>query len=113
MSKLARCLALVAAMLAVSVFALSIAEAQEKGKKATGKTTGIVEVNEGKDGKYRFNVRDNDGKLLAQSALTGFATKDDAMKGLEKLKDALENPKITTGKKAAGGKDKDKGADKE
>ncbi|HVK18879.1 MAG TPA: hypothetical protein VM533_18255 [Fimbriiglobus sp.] len=108
MRKLVRCLALVTAMTTVSVAALSVADAQEKGKKATGKTTGIVEINEGKDGKFRFNVRDNDGKFLAMSGPTGFATKEDAAKALEKLKDALENPKVTSAKKAAGGKEKDK-----
>jgi uncharacterized protein YegP (UPF0339 family) len=105
MLKLVRGLALVAAMATVSVVALSVADAQEKGKKATEKTTGIVEVNEGKDGKYRFTIRDNDGKFLAQGGgPTGYATRDDAMKGLEKLKAALENPKITS-KKSAKNKD--------
>jgi uncharacterized protein YegP (UPF0339 family) len=105
MLKLVRGLALVAAMSTVSVAALSVAEAQEKGKKATGKTTGIVEVNEGKDGKFRLVIRDNDEKFLASSA--AFATKEEATKGIEKLKDALENPKITS-KKSANGKGKDK-----
>ena len=40
MSKLARCLALVAAMATVSAAALSVADAQEKGKKAAGKPPG-------------------------------------------------------------------------
>ena len=70
-------------------------------------------MNEGKDGKFRFTVRDNDNKFLAQGGgPTGFATKDDALKAVEKLKTALENPKITYGK-TDGGKGKDKGADKE
>jgi hypothetical protein len=105
MSKLVRCLALMAAMSTVSIVALSVAEAQEKGKKATGKTSGIVEVNEGKDGKFRLIVRDTEDKYLATSA--AFASKEDAMKGLDRLKEALENPKITS-KKAAAGKAKDK-----
>lgn len=107
MLKLVRGLALVAAMTAVSVAALSVAEAQEKGKKASGMTTGTVVVNEGKDGMYRLTIRDADDKFLANS--TAYATKDDAMKGLEKLKHALENPKITSKKSAAGkAKEKDK-----
>ena len=112
MSKLARCLALVAAMATVSAAALSVADAQEKGKKAAGKTSGTIVVNEGKDGKYRFTIRDTDGKFLAQSSPISFATKDDALKGVEKLKAALENPKTTYGK-SEGAKDKGKGADKE
>jgi hypothetical protein len=109
MKKWVRGLALVAAMTTVSVAALSVADAQEKGKKSTGKTTGIVVVSEGKDGKFRFTVRDNDEKFLAMSGPTGFTTREDALKALEKLKDALENPKITSKKSAADkGKDKDK-----
>jgi uncharacterized protein YegP (UPF0339 family) len=106
MKKWVRGLALVAAMAVVSVAALSVAEAQEKGKKAAGKSTGTVVVSEGKDGKYRFTVRDADDKFLAASA--AFATKEEATKGIEKLRDALENPKITSGKKAAAGKGKEK-----
>jgi hypothetical protein len=109
MFKLVRGLALVAAMGTVSVAALSVADAQEKGKKAAGgKTTGIVEVNEGKDGKFRLIIRDSDEKYLATSA--AFATKDDAMKGLDRLKTALENPKMTS--KKSSGKGKTKGKDK-
>jgi uncharacterized protein YegP (UPF0339 family) len=107
MMKWVRGLALVTAMAVVSVAALSVAEAQEKGKKSTGKSTGIVEVSEGKDGKYRLIIRDNDEKFLATSA--AFATQAEATKGIEKLRDALENPKIVNKKAAAGkGKDKDK-----
>ncbi|HET6576509.1 MAG TPA: hypothetical protein VFG68_23110 [Fimbriiglobus sp.] len=103
MLKLVRGLALVAAMTTVSVVALSVADAQEKGKKAAGKTTGIVEVKEGKDGKFRFTIRDNSKKFLAQGGgPSGYATKDDAMKALEKLKEALENPKISYTKSANG-----------
>ena len=105
MLKLVRGLALVAAMTTVSVAALSVADAQEKGKKAAGKTTGIVVVGEGKDGKFRLTIRDADDKFLALS--TPFATKEDALKGLEKIKTALENPKITS-KKSDNGKGKDK-----
>ena len=107
MSKLARCLALVAAMATVSVAALSVADAQEKGKKAAGKTTGFVDVQEGKDGKYRLIIKNSDEKFLAQSSPISFATKDAALKGVEKLKAALENPKTTYGK-TGGAKDKDK-----
>jgi uncharacterized protein YegP (UPF0339 family) len=110
MSKLARCLALVAAMAVVSATAVSVSEAQEKGKK-TGKVTGTVEVNEGKDGKFRLIVRDTDDKYMATSA--AYATKDDAMKGLDKLKAVLENPKITNKKATKNDKDKDKDKDKE
>lgn len=107
MLKLVRGLVLVAAMTTVSVAALSVADAQDKGTKDTGKTTGIVEVNEGKDGKFRLNIRDPDGKLLVMSGPTGYATKDDAVKVLDRLKAALENPKFTS-KKSPVVKGKDK-----
>lgn len=108
-TKLARSLVLLV-MAAVAATALSVAPAQDKGKtkdpqKKAAKTTGIVEMNEGKDGKFRLVIRDSDEKYLATSA--AFATKDDALKGLETLKAALENPKMTT-KKAEKEKDKDK-----
>jgi uncharacterized protein YegP (UPF0339 family) len=107
MSKLARALALLTVMtVATASLSLAPAPAQDKGKakdpqKKAAKTTGIVEVNEGKDGKFRLVIRDSDEKYLATSA--AFATKDDAVKGLDALKAALENPKMTS-KKA----DKDK-----
>jgi uncharacterized protein YegP (UPF0339 family) len=100
MSKLLRCLALVAAMAAVSATAVSVADAQGKGK-----TTGVVEVSEGKDGKFRLIVRDSNKKFLATSA--AFATKDDAMKGLSRLKEALQNPTVVD--KKGNGKGKAKG----
>lgn len=107
-TKWSRALAL-AAMTAVAASALTVATAQDKGKtkdakKSSAKTTGIVEMNEGKDGKFRLVIRDSDEKYLATSA--AFATKDDAAKGLDALKAALENPKMTT--KKADKPDKDK-----
>jgi hypothetical protein len=102
MSKVLRCLALVAAMAAVSATAVSVADAQGKGK-----TTGIVEVSEGKDGKFRLIVRDSDNKYLATSA--AFATKEDAMKGLSRLKEVLQNPTITNKKSKGKAKEKARG----
>ncbi len=69
-------------------------------KDAKATKAGTVEVNEGKDGKYRFNVRDADGKLLAMSGLTGFATRDDAVKALENLKAVLPTAKVAEAKEA-------------
>ncbi len=89
---------------------LSLAAAQDKKdttkkdttKKDTTKTTkaaGVIEVNEGKDDKFRFVIRDADGKLLAMSGPTGFATREDAIKALETLKDALPTAKLAAPKK--------------
>lgn len=108
-----RCMAMLGIM-TVATASMTIATAQDKSKSTkqakAGKTTGIVEMNEGKDGKFRLVIRDNDEKYLATSA--AFATKEDAEKGLESLKSALENPKMTskkaTPKTKAKAKDEDK-----
>ncbi|MFO0803947.1 MAG: YegP family protein [Gemmataceae bacterium] len=81
----------------VSTATISTAPAQDKKdttKKATADTRpGKVEVSEGKDGKFRFVVRDADGKYLAQSG--AFEKKEDALKGIETLKEALAKATIT------------------
>jgi uncharacterized protein YegP (UPF0339 family) len=113
MSKVARGLALAAFVAGLGVAAtvplspVQATQAKKDDKKKSGKTTGIVEVNEGKDGKFRLVIRDNDEKFLATSA--AFATKAEAEKGIERIQEALENPKVTH-KKSEG--DKDKGKDK-
>jgi len=82
----------------VTSTAIPTAPAQDKkdtAKKAPAGKAGIVEVNEGKDGKFRFTVRDADGKFLAQSG--AFEKKEDAMKGIETLKDVLPKATVTSG----------------
>jgi uncharacterized protein YegP (UPF0339 family) len=69
----------------------------KKDAKATAKGGGTIEVNESKDGKFRFTVRDADGKYLGGSA-TGYATKEDAVKAVDALKAALGTAKIEYGK---------------
>lgn len=75
--------------------------AQKKEAKAA--KGGVVEVKQGKDDKFRLTVRDADGKFLAMSG--AFATKADALKGLDALKDALKDAKVVEVK--GGGKDDD------
>ncbi len=82
-----------------------VAPAQDKKdtKKDTTKVAppakgGTIEVNESKDGKFRFTVRDAEGKYLGGSA-TGYATKEDAVKAVDALKAALGTAKIEYGKK--------------
>ena len=105
MTKLLCSLVLFAGMTGlVSSGSLGLALAQDKKdtKKDAPKTTakaGVIEVNEGKDGKFRFVIRDADGKLLAMSGPTGFATREDAIKALETLKDALPTAKLAAPKK--------------
>ena len=104
MTKLLCSLVLFAGMTGlVSSGSLGLALAQDKkDTKKDAKTTkaaaAVIEVNEGKDGKFRFFVRDADDKLLAMSG-TGFATREDAVKAIEKLRDALPTAKIAAPKK--------------
>jgi uncharacterized protein YegP (UPF0339 family) len=106
--KIIRCLVLSAAMAGLVVAGgMTTAPAQEKKGKAT-KATGTVEINEGKDGKFRFFIRDGDGELLAMSGPSGFATKAEATKALDTLKEVLPNAKTVAGKPA----DKDDKKDK-
>jgi hypothetical protein len=61
--------------------------AQAKKDDKAGKTakdkkdakTGVSEIKKGKDDKYRFFVRDADGKLLAMSGPGGFESMKDAV----------------------------------
>jgi len=83
----------------VSTSALPVAPAQDKkgeAKKAAAKP-GVIEVNEGKDGKFRFTVRDSEEKFLAQSG--AFEKREDAIKGIETLKEALAKATIAPAKK--------------
>jgi uncharacterized protein YegP (UPF0339 family) len=57
-------------------------------------------VNEGKDGKFRFNVPSAEGKLLATSGPTGYADEKTALKAIEDLKMALKTAKVMPTKKA-------------
>lgn len=104
MSKLFRALAL-SAMLAGAA-TVSVSNAQEKGKpaktdddkkpgKKTKKGGGIVQIKESAaNGKYYMSIRDGEGKFLAQGGPGGYETKDDALKALEAIKAAVEDPKI-------------------
>jgi uncharacterized protein YegP (UPF0339 family) len=58
-----------------------------------------IEVSEGKDSKFRFTVRSGEGKLLAMSGPTGYATEKDALKAVEDLKTAMTKAKVMPTKK--------------
>lgn len=111
MTRVCRTLGLMLALAVMAGGTVTLVTAQEKGKVAPQKKDdkkadkkaakgGTIEINEGKDGKYRFTIRDADGKLLAMSGPSGFATKDDAEKALDTLKEVLPTAKIAPGKKA-------------
>jgi uncharacterized protein YegP (UPF0339 family) len=100
-----RLLGLVAtvALLAIVCAATNPTALAQKDKDKSKKGgAGTVEIGEGKDGKFRFTVRDADGKFLALSA--PHATEKEARAAIEELREALVKAKVTL-KKAE--KDKD------
>jgi len=107
-TKIVRSLALMTAMAGlITAGGLAVAPAQDKKdvKKGTKAAAGTVEVNEGKDGKFRFFVRDAEGKMLAMSGPSGFETKADAVEAIETLKSVLPSAKMSAGKKDDKSKD--------
>lgn len=92
-----------AAVLMVSGTADTLAQGKKTGK-------GTIELIESKDGKYRFSVRDADGKYLGGSAV-GHATEKEAKEAAEDLKKVIATATYVT-KKAEEKKAKDKDKDK-
>jgi uncharacterized protein YegP (UPF0339 family) len=94
MRQLVVCLFLFALFAIVAVVPSNNAVAQKDAK------VPYIEVNESsKDGKFRFVIRNADGKMLAMSGPTGFATEKDAHKAIEDLKTALKTAKVMPTKK--------------
>jgi hypothetical protein len=105
MRKLIVCVALLAAMACMtavpSADILAQGAKKDKKDKKAGKEDSkgaVIEVTEGKDGKFRFFVRNAEGKLLAMSSPGGFATAKEAEKAVEDLKDVMRTAKVTHGK---------------
>jgi uncharacterized protein YegP (UPF0339 family) len=75
-----------------------VAQAKKDDKaakdKKDAKAAGVIEITKGKDDKYRFFVRDADGKLLAMSGPGGFATTKDAEAAIATLKDVVGKAKV-------------------
>lgn len=72
--------------------------AQEK-KSATKKSSGVIQIQEGKDGKFRISVRNSENKYLAGSPI-GFETKAEAQKAVEELKEVISDAKLVYPPKA-------------
>ena len=78
--------------------AKEVPKAKEKAKPVDPKPTaakGSIVIKPGKDGKFRFFVRDENDKSLMQSS-TGYATEEDAKKMLENVKAIIAASKVTT-----------------
>jgi len=91
-------------MVATLLLVSGTADTFAQGKK--GKA-GTVELIESKDGKFRFSVRDADGKYLGGSAV-GHATEKEAKEAVEELKKVLPSATYVSKKTAEEKKDKEK-----
>jgi uncharacterized protein YegP (UPF0339 family) len=80
---------LIAAALVIgSGIIVSVSPGPTLAQAKKGAKTGTIEIIESKDGKYRFNVRDAEGKYLGGSAL-GHATEKQAKEAVEEMKKVL------------------------
>jgi uncharacterized protein YegP (UPF0339 family) len=101
---LVRCLVLAAAMGGLVVAGgagTATAVQKDKGKdtkKAEAKAAGTVELFEDKAGKFRFRIKDEDGKVVADST-KGYEKKEEALKALDFVKTTLNTAKVTEVKK--------------
>ena len=107
MQKLLACFVLLGSMVALSGIDVPYSVAQTK-KDAKG--AAVIEIGEGKDGKFRLTIRDAEGKFLALSA--AHATEKEARAAIDELRDALNKAKVVV-KKAEKDKEKAKKTDKE
>lgn len=71
------------------------AELLAQGKKSSKQ--GTIELIESKDGKFRFSVRDGEGKYLAGSPV-GHATEKEAREAAESLKSVIATAKFVSKK---------------
>lgn len=86
-------------------------ELSAQNKKGSAKA-GTIELVESKDGKFRFSVRDADGKYLAGSPV-GHATEKEAREAAESLRTVIATAKFVSKKSDTNepekkSKDKDK-----
>jgi hypothetical protein len=74
-----------------------VAQAKKEDKAAKVKKdtkAGVIEIAKGKDDKFRFFVRDSEGKLLAMSGPGGFATAKDTETAIDELKEVVAKAKV-------------------
>jgi hypothetical protein len=98
-----------AAVVAVAMTSGS-AELLAQNKKSTTKQ-GTIELIESRDGKFRFSVRDSEGKYVGGSAV-GHETEKEAREAVEELKSVLGTAKYVSKKHDAKDDEKGKGKDK-
>ena len=85
----------------------------QQGKRSGGSAAkaGTIEIVESRDGKFRFNVRDADGKYLGGSTV-GHETDKEAREAVEELKRVLATATYVK-KKSEGATEKAKGDKKD
>lgn len=89
-----------------TVFTFSgTADTFAQARKSSAKT-GTIELIESKDGKFRFSIRDADGKYLGGSAV-GHATEKDAKAAVEELKKVIASATYVSKKSEDAKKSKD------
>jgi hypothetical protein len=71
-----------------------VAQDKKDTKKPEPAAAGVIEIKEGNDAKFRFFVRDGEGKLLAMSGPTGFASAKDAETAIDHLKTVVAKAKV-------------------
>jgi uncharacterized protein YegP (UPF0339 family) len=97
MRKLIVAMALIGGIFAAGVATNPTAIAQGKKDKDKGKSkVGTIEIKKGKDDKFRFSIRDAEGKFLASCGPKGYATEKDAKDAIDTLKKVLATAKVTT-----------------
>ena len=84
-----------AAVVAVAMTSGS-AELLAQNKKSTAKQ-GTIELIESHDGKYRFTVRDSEGKYIGGSSV-GHETEKEAKEAVEELKSVMVSAKFVSKK---------------
>lgn len=94
---------LVLALISAGLF-VTTDSTEAQGKKSPPSKTGTIELIESKDGKYRFSVRDGEGKYLAGSPV-GHDTEKEAREAAESLKTVIATAKFVS-KKSSTDKDK-------
>jgi hypothetical protein len=77
----------------------------KSGGAATSAKAGTVEIIESRDGKFRFTVRDADGKYVGGSAV-GHETEKEARDAVEELRKALAGARFVNKKAETDKKDK-------
>ena len=80
-------------VVAVALIALSMGTAADD-KKDTKKVAPVIEIKVGKDDKFRFFVRDDEGKMLAMSGPTGFDSEKEARGAVVSLKAVIAKAKV-------------------